>query len=134
MAQRLPAPSVMRQNKRILVVDDNPVIQDVLKQFLGQGYVVEVVGTASLALAAVVQKSPDAIVLDVKMPGVDGLSLLKSLREVGVRMPIFVMTGYDSTEVALEALELGATGYLPKPFDLVHLHRLITHALDEPVA
>jgi len=124
----------MRQNKRILVVDDNPVIQDVLKQFLGQGYVVEVVGTASLALAAVVQKSPDAIVLDVKMPGVDGLSLLKSLREVGVRMPIFVMTGYDSTEVALEALELGATGYLPKPFDLVHLHRLITHALDEPVA
>jgi DNA-binding NtrC family response regulator len=122
----------MAQGKRILVVDDNPVIQDVLAQFLGQGYAVDVVGSASRALATVVQQVPDAIVLDVRMPGVDGLSLLKSLREIGVKMPIFVITGYDSSEMALEALELGATGYLPKPFDLVHLHRLIAHALDEP--
>ena len=119
----------MRHTKRILVVDDNQVIQDILKQFFGRGYNVETVGSASLALAAVIQKSPDAILLDVRMPGVDGLSLLKSLREMGVRTPIFVMTGYDSTQVALEALEQGATGYLPKPFDLLHLDKLIAHAL-----
>jgi len=124
----------MRHNKRVLVVDDNQVIQEILKQFLGRGYTVETVGSASLALAAVIQKSPDAILLDVRMPGVDGLSLLKSLREMGVRTPIFVMTGYDSTQVAVEALENGATGYLPKPFDLVHLDRLIAHALDQPAA
>jgi DNA-binding NtrC family response regulator len=121
----------MRNTKRVLVVDDNQVIQDILKQFLGRGYTVEVVGNASLALASVVQKTPDAILLDVRMPGVDGLSLLKSLRDMGVQTPIFVMTGYDSTQVALEALENGATGYLPKPFDLVHLDRLIAHALGE---
>lgn len=124
----------MPQDKRILVVDDNPVIQDVLKQFLGQGYEVEVAGTASLALAAVVQHPPDVILLDIKMPGVDGLDLLKSLREVGVRTPIFVMTGYDSSEVALEAHELGATGYLAKPFDLAHLQGLIANALTQPAA
>ncbi|HZF04923.1 MAG TPA: response regulator [Patescibacteria group bacterium] len=121
----------MRHSKRVLVVDDNQVIQDILKQFLGRGYTVEVVSNASLALASVVQKNPDAILLDVRMPGVDGISLLKSLRDMGVQTPIFVMTGYDSTQVALEALENGATGYLPKPFDLVHLDRLIAHALGE---
>ena len=131
MAQALPPPSAMRNTKRVLVVDDNQVIQDILKQFLGRGYTVEVVGNASLALASVVQKNPDAILLDVRMPGVDGISLLKSLRDMGVQTPIFVMTGYDSTQVALEALENGATGYLPKPFDLVHLDRLIAHALGE---
>ena len=119
----------MRHNKRVLVVDDNQVIQDILRQFLGRGYTVEVVSNASQALAAVVQRTPDVILLDVRMPGVDGLSLPKSLREMGVQTPIFVMTGYDSTQVALEALENGATGYLPKPFDLVHLDRLIAHAL-----
>ena len=81
-----------------------------------------------------VQKTPDAILLDVRMPGVDGLSLLKSLRDMGVQTPIFVMTGYDSTQVAMEALEKGATGYLPKPFDLIHLDRLIAHALGQPAA
>ena len=124
----------MRHTKRVLVVDDNQVIQDILKQFLERGYSVEVVGNASLALASVVQKTPDAILLDVRMPGVDGLSLLKSLRDMGVQTPVFVMTGYDSTQVAIEALEKGATGYLPKPFDLIHLDRLIAHALGQPAA
>jgi len=124
----------MRLSKRVLVVDDNEVILDILKQFLGRGYTVEVVGNASLALASVVQKTPDVILLDVRMPGVDGLSLLKSLRDMGVQTPVFVMTGYDSTQVAIEALERGATGYLPKPFDLIHLDRLIAHALGQPAA
>jgi len=124
----------MRHTKRVLVVDDNQVIQDILKQFLERGYSVEVVGNASLALASVVQKTPDAILLDVRMPGVDGLSLLKSLRDMGVQTPVFVMTGYDSTQVAIDALEKGATGYLPKPFDLIHLDRLIAHALGQPAA
>jgi CheY-like chemotaxis protein len=129
VAHLLPDPNAMKPTKRILIVDDNPVVQEVLKQFLVRGYHVELATNASQALASVVQKSPDAILLDVRMPGVDGLGLLKSLRGMGVETPIFVMTGYDSTQVALEALENGATGYLPKPFDLLHLDKLIAHAL-----
>jgi len=133
-AVRLAIRSSRRHSKRGRVVAANTVILDILKQFLGRGYTVEVVGNASLALASVVQKTPDVILLDVRMPGVDGLSLLKSLRDMGVQTPVFVMTGYDSTQVAIEALERGATGYLPKPFDLIHLDRLIAHALGQPAA
>jgi two-component system, response regulator, stage 0 sporulation protein F len=122
----------MRHRKSILVVDDNDVVCDVLKQFLGRDYTVHAVGNAALAMTAILQHQPNAILLDVRMPGVDGLSLLKSVRELGVQAPIFVITGYDSTSVALEALERGATGYLPKPFDLLHLQQLLANAIGSP--
>ena len=123
------APTTMRHRKRILVVDDSEVIQDVLKEFLRGDYTVETVGNAALARTAVIENKPDAILLDVRMPGIDGLSLLKSLRQMGVQTPIFVMTGYDSTPVAINALQHGATCYLPKPFDLTHLEELLANAL-----
>lgn len=115
--------------KRVLVVDDSEVIQDVLKEFLRPHYRVDTVGDAALAMAAVKESKPDAILIDVRMPGVDGLSLLKSLREMGVQAPIFVMTGYDSGPVAIDALQRGATCYLPKPFNLVHLEELLADAV-----
>jgi two-component system response regulator (stage 0 sporulation protein F) len=115
--------------KRILAVDDNAVVQDILKQFLAPRYDVQFAGNASQALGAIVRFSPDIVLLDVKMPGMDGLSLLKSLREMGLGTPIFVMTGYDSLQVAQEALQSGANAYLPKPFDLLHLGRLIADAV-----
>jgi len=123
------APTTMRHSKRILVVDDSEVIQEVLKEFLREDYTVETVGSAALALTAVIENKPDAILLDVRMPGIAGLSLLKSLRQMGVQTPIFVMTGYDSTPVAIDALQHGATCYLPKPFDLIHLEELLANAL-----
>jgi DNA-binding response OmpR family regulator len=113
-----------KRRKLILIVDDSEVIQDVLKEFLGQDYAIDTIGNAPSALS-VVQKKPDAILLDVRMPGGDGLSLLKSLRQMGVQTPIFMMTGYDSKEFAIEALMRGANGYLPKPFDLRHLGELL---------
>jgi DNA-binding NtrC family response regulator len=119
----------MRSRKHILVVDDNEVIRDVLNEFLARDYTVHTVGNAALAMTAIIQRQPDAIVLDIRMPGVDGLSLLKSLREMGVRTPVFVITGYDSTSVAIEALERGATGYLPKPFDLLDLQQLLANTV-----
>jgi len=121
----------MRHSKRILVVDDNEVVREVLAEFLGRDYTVETVRNPALALLSIVQKKPDAILLDIQMPGVDGLILLKSLREIGVHAPIFVMTGYDSKGVAIEALELGANGYLPKPFDLLHVEQLLADAVNE---
>jgi CheY-like chemotaxis protein len=114
--------------KRILIVDDNSVVQDVLKEFFNGRYQVQLAPNASQALSLIVRGAPDLVLLDVKMPGLDGLSLLKSLRETGVAVPIFLMTGYDSLQVAQEALNSGANAYLPKPFDLLHLDRLVTEA------
>ncbi|HTO11431.1 MAG TPA: response regulator [Candidatus Binatia bacterium] len=115
--------------KRLLIVDDNSVVQDVLKEFFKERYQVQLAPNASQALSFIVRQAPDLVLLDVKMPGLDGLSLLKSLRETGVNVPIFLMTGYDSLQVAQEALNSGANAYLPKPFDLMHLDRLISEAI-----
>jgi two-component system, response regulator, stage 0 sporulation protein F len=117
--------------KRILIVDDNNVVQDVLKQFFETRYQIQLAANASQALSLIVRQPPDLVLLDVKMPGLDGLSLLKSLRETGVSVPIFLMTGYDSLQVAQDALNSGANAYLPKPFDLMHLDRLIADACGE---
>ena len=114
--------------KRILVVEDNEVVQDILRQFFAARYQVQVAGNASQALSIIVRGTPDVVLLDIKMPGLDGISFLKSLREMGVGVPIFIMTGYDSLQVAQDALNAGANGYLPKPFDLLHLDRLVADA------
>lgn len=119
-----------RQPKRVLIVDDNQIVVDILQQFLRPAYQVTVANTASQALAGIVKQSPDVMLLDVRMPGMDGLSLLRSLRDMGVSIPIFVITGYDSQAVAEEAMRNGANGYLAKPFDLIYLERLIARAVD----
>jgi two-component system response regulator (stage 0 sporulation protein F) len=114
--------------KKILIVEDNEVVQDILRQFFETRYTVQIASNASQALSAIVRGTPDVALLDIKMPGLDGISLLKSLREMGVTVPIFVMTGYDALQVAQDALNAGANGYLPKPFDLLHLDRLVADA------
>jgi CheY-like chemotaxis protein len=115
--------------KRLLIVDDNGVVQDILRQFFEGRYTIQVASNAAQALSLIMRQAPDAVILDIKMPGLDGLSLLKSLRQTGVAVPIFVMTGYDSPQVAQDALGSGATGYLPKPFDLLHLDRVVADAV-----
>jgi two-component system, response regulator, stage 0 sporulation protein F len=114
--------------KKILIVEDNEVVQDILRQFLEPRYHVQIASNASQALSLIVRGTPDVALLDIKMPGLDGISLLKSLREMGVTVPIFIMTGYDSLQVAQDVLNAGANGYLPKPFDLMHLDRLVADA------
>jgi two-component system, response regulator, stage 0 sporulation protein F len=118
--------------KKILVVEDNEVVQDVLRQFFEPRFRVQIAANASHALSLIVRSAPDIVLLDIKMPGLDGVSLLKSLRAMGVTVPIFVMTGYDSVGVAQDVLSAGANGYLPKPFDLLHLDRLVADACGVP--
>jgi len=115
--------------KKILIVEDNDVVQDILRQFFEARYTVQIAANASQALSLIVRSAPDVALLDIKMPGLDGISLLKSLREMGVTVPIFIMTGYDSLQVAQDVLNAGANGYLPKPFDLMHLDRLVAEAV-----
>lgn len=118
--------------KTILIVEDNEMVQDILRQFFDTRYTVQIASNASQALSAIVRSAPDVALLDIDMPGLDGLSLLKSLREMGVTVPIFIMTGYDSLQVAQDVLNAGANGYLPKPFNLLHLDRLVADACGTP--
>jgi len=127
-ARGIPLAHHVGAMKKILIVEDNEVVQDILRQFFAPRYNVQIAGNASQALSVIVRVAPDVALLDIKMPGLDGISLLKSLREMGVTVPIFIMTGYDSLQVAQDALNAGANGYLPKPFDLLHLDRLVADA------
>jgi two-component system, NtrC family, response regulator HydG len=111
----------------VLIVDDDPVVRDSLgKWFISEGFRVETAPSARHALEAMQHDTYDAALLDIKMPGMDGMALQEKLREIDPDMPLVIMTGYASVETAVQALKQGAYDYITKPFDpdeLVHLMR-----------
>ncbi|MDZ7916474.1 MAG: response regulator transcription factor [Rhodococcus sp. (in: high G+C Gram-positive bacteria)] len=106
----------------ILVVDDDPSVREAVVTTLeSDGYEVQAVSDGSNALAAVSEHSFDAMVLDVMMPGIDGLSVCRILREQGNRIPILVLTARSEVGDRIAGLDAGADDYLPKPFDIDEL-------------
>jgi two-component system response regulator MprA len=107
---------------RILVVDDDRAVREALDRALGlEGYEVELAGDGAEALAAVERHEPDAVVLDVLMPGVDGLEVCRLLRRSHNRVPILMLTVRDALGDRVEGLDAGADDYLGKPFELEEL-------------
>jgi two-component system nitrogen regulation response regulator NtrX len=100
----------------ILVVDDEAAIRDSLHMILEyEGYRVEEAANGSQALTKVAERAPDAIVLDIKMPEMDGLELLKALRERGYDMPVLMISGHADVATAVEATRRGAFDFFEKP-------------------
>src|SRR5689334_6092064 len=115
MPAALHAASNLR--KRVLVVDDEESIRDLLSKTLALAeYDVETAGDASTALDRMRQMPYDLLVADLKMPGMDGLTLIKQARNIKADLPIIIITGFSSESSAIEAVNLGVTGYLTKPF------------------
>jgi len=108
---------VTAQPVRILVVDDETDIQDMLSEYLGgHGYVVDVAGSGESMRAAIEANVPDVVLLDVGLPGEDGLSLARYLRE-RYELAIIMVSGAGETVDRIVGLELGADDYIAKPFD-----------------
>src|SRR5256885_11370606 len=106
----------------VLVVDDDPGISESLGRALRrEGYTIASAADGEAALAAVAQRQPDAIVLDVSMPKLDGLSVCRRLRGEGNRVPILVLTARHSLGERVAGLDAGADDYLVKPFALEEL-------------
>src|ERR1700754_3308072 len=102
----------------LLLVDDDPPIRSMLARTLtAEGYEVESAADGGAALAAVERSLPDAIVLDVTMPGMDGLQVTRRLRAKGLRVPILLLTARDAVHERVAGLDAGADDYLVKPFD-----------------
>ncbi len=115
----------------VLIVDDDPVVRDSLgKWFISEGFRVETAPSARHALEAVQHDKFDAALLDIKMPGMDGMALQEKLREIDPDMPLIIMTGYASVETAVQALKQGAYDYITKPFDPDELVHLIRNAVE----
>jgi two-component system, OmpR family, response regulator MprA len=107
---------------RILVVDDDRAVRDSLRRSLAfNGYQVELANDGQAALDAVLAHRPDAMVLDVMMPRLDGLEVCRRLRSGGDDLPILVLTARDAVSDRVSGLDAGADDYLPKPFALEEL-------------
>jgi two-component system response regulator MprA len=107
---------------RLLVVDDDRGLREVLRRALTlAGYEVRLAETGSIALAAIESAVPDAVVLDIGLPDVDGLELCRLLRREGNRVPVLMLTARDTVSDRIDGLDAGADDYLVKPFDIDEL-------------
>ena len=105
------------ENSRLLIVDDEAVIRDGLKRVLeGESFVVETCSSGFSAIEAMQKRDFDLIITDLKMPGMSGIEVLKSVRTLQPHIPVILITGYASIDTAVEAMKNGAADYLSKPF------------------
>jgi len=107
---------------KILVVDDDRAVRDALRRALALGgYEIQVAEDGAQALDMVSQALPDAVVLDLGMPGIDGLEVCRRLRQLENRVPILILTARDAVSDRIDGLDQGADDYLVKPFDVGEL-------------
>ncbi len=107
---------------RILVVDDDPAVRQALKRALRlEGYDVELASDGDEALETAAGDHPDAIVLDLAMPGLDGIEVCRRLRAAGNRVPVLMLTARDAVDDRVEGLDAGADDYVVKPFAVEEL-------------
>ncbi len=126
-----PDRTACAERPRILVVDDEPNILRLLSFKLGRaGYDAGTVATGEDALRSVEQEPPDVLLLDLKLPGIHGLDVLRQLRETSPGLPVIVLTAEGSVEVAVEAMKLGARDFLLKPLEMARLEVAVANALE----
>jgi two-component system, OmpR family, response regulator MprA len=111
----------MSEGAVLLVDDDAPILRMLERTLAAEGYAVAAVGDGGAALARVERFMPDVIVLDVAMPGMDGLAVTRRLRAKGLTVPILLLTARDAIEERVAGLDAGADDYLVKPFDVAEL-------------
>lgn len=115
---------------RLLIVDDEAPVVDVLAEyFSGQGYEVDSAGNGTEALASLRRRRPDLILLDIRMPGIDGVETLRRIRDVDATVPVIMVTANEDVVVARQTLDIGAFDYVAKPFDFSYLDRAVAAGL-----
>jgi len=121
-------------SRSILVVDDEPDIRSLLQEILeDEGYAVSVADTASAAQRSVEEQVPDLVLLDIWMPDMDGVSLLKSWKLGGaLSFPVIMISGHGTVETAVEATRLGAVDFIEKPLSLAKLLLSVERAFAAP--
>ena len=116
---------------RVLVVDDEAASRRVLEVRLrGLGCEVTTAGDGQEALATIERQAPTLMLLDLRMPHLDGMELLRRLRRSGSDFPVIVITAHGSIETAVDAMKEGAYDFIPKPFDSTHLEIVVRKALE----
>jgi DNA-binding NtrC family response regulator len=117
--------------RRVLIVDDEPGVRESLRMVLKSDYDATAVGSAAEAQEALNAALPDVVLLDVVMPGVDGMQLLEELRGRHPGLPIIMLTATKTLKTAVQAMKLGAFHYITKPFDVDDLRAHLDKATEQ---
>jgi len=111
--------------KSILICDDEEGIRESLKLILEKDYEVKFAGSGDEAIRKIRENPTDMVILDIKMPKKDGLETLKELKKISPGLKVIIATGYKSTDIAQEAMRLGASDYVVKPFSRDDIKRVV---------
>jgi NADH-quinone oxidoreductase subunit E len=121
---------IAEQVKPILVVEDESIMRESLRDWLSDaGYHVEIVDEGEKALKTIAERDFGLLILDLRLPGADGIDLLRQARAKRPHIKGIIITAYPSVQTAVEAMKEGAVDYLPKPFDLSRLEESIRRTL-----
>lgn len=124
----------MDEEKKLLVIDDEPAIREGVRRILeGESYTVETFGSGQAALERLKQEAFDLVITDLKMPGLSGMDVLRSIKEIHPDLPVIFITGYSSVDSAVEVMKLGAVDYIAKPFTPDEMIKVIKTALEQRV-
>ncbi|MGB3094158.1 MAG: response regulator [Candidatus Zixiibacteriota bacterium] len=119
-------------SERILVVDDELFVRELLLEFLSsEGYEVSLADSGEKAVKLMQSEPADVVLVDLKMPGIDGIETLRQIKKTAPNTLSIVMTGYPTIDSSIEALRCGAYDYVVKPFKLNDLKSSIEKALEE---
>ncbi|TNJ60851.1 response regulator [Paenibacillus hemerocallicola] len=116
--------------KKVLIVDDQNGIRVLLVEvFSNEGYNTFQASNGKLALEIVRKESPDLVLLDMKIPGMDGLDILKHIKQIDTSIKVIMMTAYGELDMIKEATDLGALTHFTKPFDIDDLRLAVNKEL-----
>ena len=117
-------------DKKVLIVDDQNGIRVLLMEvFSSEGYRTFQASNGKMALEIVKNESPDLVLLDMKIPGMDGLEILKRIKEINRNIKVIMMTAYGELDMIKEATELGALMHFTKPFDIDEMRTVVNMQL-----
>jgi DNA-binding NtrC family response regulator len=116
--------------RRLLLVDDEPLILEVLTEHFKSDYEVETALNGADALGAILRARPDVVMLDINMPRMNGVEVLKDIKQIDESIAVIMVTANEQVAMAAEALRSGAFGYVPKPFDFRYLDHMLATILD----
>ena len=115
---------------RLLIVDDEPLILEVLTEHFKSEYDVDTALNGADALAAILRARPDVVMLDINMPRMNGVEVLKDIKQIDDSIAVIMVTANEQVAMAAEALRNGAFGYVPKPFDFRYLDHMLATIID----
>ncbi|WP_324603687.1 response regulator [Paenibacillus curdlanolyticus] len=119
----------MEKNKVLIVDDQNGIRVLLMEVFSSEGYSTFQASNGKLALEIVRQEKPDLVLLDMKIPGMDGLEILRHIKTIDVDIKVIMMTAYGELDIIKEATDLGALMHFTKPFDIDEMRLAVNSQL-----